>query len=90
MAKKLKKVHADPESAIKRKECKILKESIKEVEKIKEEIPVPTPATVEDPMTPENKVVEVDKPETRADVDERSVIQRAYDRAEEKLTFKEW
>lgn len=47
-------------------------------------------STVEDPMTPENKVVEVDKPETRADVDERSVIQRAYDRAEEKLTFKEW
>ena len=123
----MRKIHANPEYAIKRKEEQILKEGIKEVEKIKEEIPVPTPmsvplakaptpvkspwvgaleteeakeegapapkapvVTVEDPNVTENKVVEVEKPETRADVDERSVIKRAIDRAEEKLTFKDW
>ena len=123
MAHKLKKIGANPECAIKRKEEKILNEAIKEVEKIKEETPVPTPmsipltkapsavevptpmsvpltkdpsvvkaptVTVEDPMVPENKVVEVDKPESRVDVDERSVIQKAFDRADEKLTFKDW
>jgi len=106
LAHKLKKAGANPECAIERKEEKILHEAIKEVEKIKEETPVPTPmsvpltkapsvpvvkvpelaknedsepikappVTVEDPMVPEKKVVEVDKPESRVDVDERSVI----------------
>jgi len=86
---------------------KIMKEAIKEVEKIKEATPVPVPesvplakapsvlggfkaAPVEDPTVAEEKVVEVDKPESRTDVDNRSVVQKAYDRAEEKLTFKDW
>jgi hypothetical protein len=42
---------------------------------------------IEDSSTPEKKIDDGKRPESRTDIDNRSVIQKAHDRAEEKLTF---
>jgi hypothetical protein len=57
LAKKLDKINATPEAAIERKEEKILKEAIKEVETIKESIPVPTPMAA--PLAKAPKVTKI-------------------------------
>lgn len=45
---------------------------------------------IEDSSTPEKKIDDGKRPESRTDIDNRSVIQKAHDRAEEKLTFSDW